>query len=147
MKKFKFIIVAILVLSVLSVMGGCFTVEEEKSNYTPSNSSVIVKYSSYEEIYNEYAQKIRNATPKLISEYNEEAKENQNGINGLANLCNKKISALAQISNEGVEEMAEFYYKKGNGKYSEYQDWSMELMDVYQDEAQKITNAYLDSVM
>ena len=42
-------------------------------------------------------------------------------------------------------EMADFMYKKGSGKYSDYEEWSGKLMDVYMDESQKITDAYMES--
>ena len=43
--------------------------------------------------------------------------------------------------------MANVYYKSGTGKYSEYEEWSGKLMDIYQDEGKKITDAYLDSAI
>ncbi len=103
------------------------------------------KYSSYEDIYNEYKQKIIDATPGLVEEYNNEAASNNAGLEGLDEICNNKIAELAEISNEGVSEMADFMLKNGNGSYSDYEDWSGKLMQVYMDESGKITDAYMKS--
>ena len=115
--------------------------EETKTEEVASNG----KYSSYEDIYNEYKQKIIDATPGLVEEYNNEAASNNAGLEGLAEICNNKIAVLADISTEGISEMADFMLKNGNGSYSDYEDWSGKLMDVYMDESGKITDAYLES--
>lgn len=103
--------------------------------------------TGYEGIYNEYAKKIRDAAPTLVEEYKEEAAKNSGGLDGLATICNEKIEKLAEISNEGVEKMAEYMMTKGSGKYDEYSEWSGKLMQVYMEESQKITEAYMSSAM
>lgn len=121
--------------------------EGEGNNITDSIKDKIeeVIFGSYEEILNEYSQKLRNATPKLIEEYNEEAKSNQDGLIGLATICNNKVSKLAEISMEGVQEMAQLLLEKGNGSYDEYSEWAGKLQDVYMEEAAKIQEVYMDS--
>ena len=103
--------------------------------------------SSYEDILAEYTQKIQDATPVLIEEYNEAAKSNKDGLNGLAALSNEKISELAKISNDGIQEMAKLQLKQGTGSYEEYSDWAGKLQDVYMEEAAKITDAYMKSAL
>ena len=102
-------------------------------------------FSSYDEIYETYAQKLREATPGLIEEYEAEAAENTGGVEGLAEIANQKVEELAEITTEGTGEMASFMMTNGLGNYEEYEEWAEELYDVYEDEAEKITNAYLDS--
>lgn len=85
----------------------------------------------------EYSQRIRDAVPILIEEYNAEAINNTEGLQGLATLSNEKISELAEISNEGISKMAEYYYHAGSGSYDEYEEWAGKLMDVYMEEATK----------
>lgn len=116
--------------------------ESESSSEGGSNAE-----SSYQAILDEYSAIIRETTPALVEEYNAEAEGNTEGIEGLAKLSNEKVSELAEISNEGIREMAKVYYKKGSGGYSEYEEWAGKLMDVYLEEAEKITDAYMDSVM
>ena len=69
--------------------------------------------SNYETIYNEYAQKIRDAAPT------------------------SSVSELAEITNEGVGKMAEYMYsaKGTDGQYATYEEWAGKLMDVYLSEA------------
>lgn len=102
-------------------------------------------FGSYEDILVAYTKKLQEATPILIAEYNEAAAKNDDGLNGLATLCNEKISELAEISNEGVQEMAQLYFSKGSGSYEEYSDWAAKIYDVYMEEAAKIQDAYMES--
>jgi hypothetical protein len=104
-------------------------------------------FGSYEDILAEYTKKLREATPILIAEYNAEARTNDAGLTGLATICNEKVSKLAEISNDGVQEMAKLYYKKGSGSYEEYSDWAQKIYDVYMEEAGKIQEAYMNSAM
>lgn len=103
------------------------------------------KATSYEDILEEYSEKLRNATPILIEEYNNEAANNNEGLSGLATLCNDKVSELATISMDGISEMATFMYTSSSGSYEEYEEWAGKLQDVYMEEAGKIQKAYMDS--
>ena len=85
-------------------------------------------------------------TPTLIAEYQEEAAQNQDGLTGLADLSNDKVSELAEMEYEGTEEMAKIYwYNDGNNDYDEYSEWCEKLSDVYLEEAKKIEDAYFAS--
>ena len=66
----------------------------------------------------------------------------------VAYICrDEKVEKLAELANDGVEKMAEYMMTKGSGKYDEYSEWSGKLMQVYMDESQKITEAYMSSAM
>ena len=115
---------------------------------TPQKQEQQINISNkYQTILNEYSQKLKSRTPSLITEYKNEASKNTNGLNGLATICNNKVSILAEISTEGIGKMADIYYKYGNGKYSEYEEWAGKLQDVYMSEAEKIQDVYLESAM
>ena len=135
MKKIR-VIVVMLVLLVLgtSVLVGC-----DSGNLPPDNNPSI----SYEDILNEYTQKLQTATPTLIDEFREEAESNQDGVTGLATLSNIKTSKLAEICTEGTQKMATLYYLKG-GEYSEYSEWAGKLTDVYMVEGLKIHDVYIE---
>ncbi len=89
------------------------------STYTPSSSTNTNKYPTttttkptlrnYEQIYNEYSQKLIQAGPT------------------------SSISEMAEIANEGVLKMAEYMYsaKGTDGQYSTYESWAGKLYDVY----------------
>ena len=100
---------------------------------------------AYQEILTEYSEKLRAATPGLIEEYKAEAANNTAGLDGLAEISNEKIGKLAEISNDGVEKMAGVMYTTGSGSYDDYEAWAKKLMDVYTEEAGKISDAYIDS--
>jgi hypothetical protein len=101
--------------------------------------------STYQAIFDQYSKKIRAATPKLINEYKAEAAKNSGGLMGLAQISMAKVSKLAEISTEGISEMAKIMMGTGMGKYEVYEAWSGKLMDVYTEEAEKITDAYMAS--
>lgn len=85
----------------------------ERNSAAKTNSPSAQGVSKYETIYNEYAQKIRDAAPT------------------------SSISELAEIANEGVGKMAEYMWtaKGTDGQYATYEEWSGKLMDVYMSEA------------
>ena len=128
------------------------TSEVPETTETADDKSVVEEveealFGSYEDVLVEYSERLREATPILIEEYKEAAKENQEGLTGLATLCNEKVSELAVISNEGVQEMAELMLMKSSGSYEEYSEWADKLYDVYMEEASKIQDAYMDSAL
>ena len=133
------------VRGVASALGMNVGWDSATNTVTLDDPSVKSGADSYEAILNEYSQKLRNATPVLIEEYNEAAKSNQDGLSGLATLCNEKVSELAKISTDGIQEMAKLYYKQGSGKYEEYSEWGAKLQDVYMEEASKIQDVYMKS--
>lgn len=108
-------------------------------------AEIVYNGSSYQTILDYYSMKIKLATPYLVSEYNEEAKRNTDGLMGLAELCSNKTMKLAEIETEGVGKMAELYFNSGSGSYNEYEEWAEKLYDVYSDEGEKIWNAYMVS--
>ena len=137
------LLVMLMLASIMTMVMGCSNTELSSNDVTSKIEELV--FGSYEDILNEYSKKLRDATPKLIEEYNEEAKNNQDGLTGLATISNEKISELAEISVEGTEEMAELHLKKGSGSYDEYSEWAEKLNDVYTEEAGKIQNAYMNS--
>lgn len=126
-------------------------VEEPDVSKPPAEPSVkdepeeAVKYSSYQDILDAYTVKLQEAAPMLVEEYKADIAGNTEGLEGLAKICNEKITKLAEISNEGISEMADYYYKHGSGSYEEYSEWAGKIMDVYMKEATQINNAYMES--
>lgn len=117
----------------------------ENSEKESSGSDGYVSTSSYSGILKTYTQKMENAVPQLVREYQGET-SGVHDINQLAEICNDKVGELAEICNEGVGKMADLMYKNGDS-YETYSDWAEKLMDNYIDIAQKIQDAYLESAM
>ncbi|MBO4365966.1 MAG: DUF4190 domain-containing protein [Eggerthellaceae bacterium] len=100
---------------------------------------------TYESVYDDYAAQLQEAGPRLVDEYYAEA-AGLSDIQAKAELCSQKIEELAQIDADGTEEMAQVMWTTG-GDYSEYEDWSMKLYSVYEEQAGEITNAYMATAL
>lgn len=119
---------------------------EEKEDKEAENAEANeTAEQAYQRILEDYSAQIREATPGLVDEYTNEVKDNTRGVEGLADLSAEKISVLAELNSDGVQEMAEVMMKKGSGSYDEYEDWAMKLMDVYMESAGELTDAYMGS--
>ena len=85
--------------------------EEETPAEDPSAEEGSSEGSSngYQAIYDEYSARLQNECPNL------------------------SMAECAELSNEGVSEMAEYMYtaKGKDGQYQTYEEWSQKLYDVY----------------
>ncbi len=122
---------------------GSAVTEEADQDIPDYESSDADPGASYESVYEEYTARMKEEAPKLAEEYTKEA-ASLSTVEEKAELSNDKISLLAETSNEGVEKMAEIMYASGDA-YDVYEEWSMKLMNVYQEQAQLITDAYTQS--
>ena len=95
----------------------------------------------YQSILDNYTQKLKDATPGLVDEFNKEASEKSRDVNALAGICNSKVEKLAEICNTGVGEMADLMNKNGDD-YSKYEEWAKKLQDVYATQSKEIQDAY-----
>ena len=152
-KALSFLLALLMVISLCACGDTSTPATDDTSSSEQSNEPVeseveepVVEeetgYTSYQEILDAYTVKLQEATPGLIEEYNA---ENTGGLEGLATICNEKVSSLAEISMEGIQEMANLYLHVGDGTDNEYQEWSGKLQDVYLTEAAKIQEAYMES--
>ena len=132
-------IIALLMVAMVATLAGC------GSSGTKETKKAEEKKPTYESVYKEYSQKMKDATPGLIEEYKKDA-EGVSDVNKLANICTKKTEKLASICTKGGKRLATIHTKE-NDDEEKYNEWMNKLTDVYQDEAQKITEAYQDSVM
>ena len=132
---FAFILAAVVAL----LLAGCSGGASEKKAEEP-------KEVTYESILEDYTAQLKEQAPVLVDEYKAEAKEKAGDIAALAELSNAKIAKLAETCDAGIGKMAEFMQKNGD-EYSTYEEWSLKLMDVYTDQAQLITDAYMASAM
>lgn len=109
---------------------------------TSCGSGESAKEVTYDSIYEEYSQKIKDAAPGLIDEFKSEV-ESKSDVMELAEIANDKVSSLAEIQVEGGTKMAELMHKNGD-EYSVYEDAYKKLYQVYNDEAMKIYEVYMD---
>lgn len=161
--KLKTAFLSVLLICVFSVASvGCSStippnstppdVETEKEASAP-----VTEDSVYRTILEEYAEKLRDATPGLIEEYGADAEtfltdvtEDTDVTAGLLDICSGKIAKLAEVSNEGITAMAQVMYTAGTSadpeSFSQYEQWAGQLQDIYMEESSKITEVYLDSI-
>ncbi|MCI9446596.1 MAG: hypothetical protein HFH36_04225 [Lachnospiraceae bacterium] len=114
---------------------------------TPSpeeNDAEPAADSTYQDILEEYTQKMKDAAPGLADEFKAEAEEKAGDTASLAELSTSKTEKLAAISTEGLEKMAELKIKNGDDDET-YQEWAEKLNTAYMEQAQIISDAYMDS--
>ena len=115
----KRVLVLLLTAVVMFAFAGCGSeVTDDAQNEATKESA------TYQDIFDEYSEQIKTATPKLVDEYNKEA----DGVKG-------DIEKLAEISNENGDD------------YDIYEKWAQKLYDVYEECAGEITDAYMDSAI
>ena len=143
----KKIVAMILVGAMALSITACSGDKEPSKNNEPKTEKVEKEPEvevTYQSILDDYTQKIADATPGLVEEYNNESAAIADDLNALAELSNSKVEKLAEISNQGVSEMATLMQKNGD-EYSVYEEWSLKLTDVYTQYAAQITDAYTTS--
>lgn len=143
----KKIVAMILVGAMALSITACSGDKEPSKNNEPKTEKVEKEPEvevTYQSILDDYTQKIADATPGLVEEYNNESAAIADDLNALAELSNSKVEKLAEISNQGVSEMATLMQKNGD-EYSVYEEWSLKLTDVYTRYAAQITDAYTAS--
>ena len=101
--------------------------------------------SSYEQIFNEYSQKLADYYNTAKGELQSEATSGKS-IDVLATSCSNKVSRLAEISTEGVNKMADLCVKRG-GSASEYMNYGTKLESVYMDYGTKLESVYMSGAM
>ena len=95
-------------------------VEETPVEEAPAEEPIVEEDSSvgstrsYQAIYDEYSARLQNECPNL------------------------SMTECAELSNEGVTEMARYMYtaKGKDGQYDTYEEWSQKLYDVYMSSVQ-----------
>ena len=117
----RFLVVGLIMVLVISSLAGC-------------------KGQTYEDVLNEYTQKIQESAPTLVEEFKTET-SGITDITKLAEISNQKIQKLAEISTKGIGKMAEIKIKN-NDDNGVYEEWAKKLTDIYESEAKKVTDEY-----
>lgn len=118
--------------------------QQPVANITSQNNSSS-SGSSYEQIFNEYKQKLTDYYNTAKGELQGEASSGKS-IDDLATSCSNKVSRLAEISTEGVNKMADLCVKRG-GSASEYMNYGTKLESVYMDYGTKLEGVYMSGAM
>lgn len=147
-KKIMTILLIVTMALSMTACGGASSDTEdspEKADQPEDNDKEEISEDiTYESILAEYTQKIIDATPGLVEEYNNESASCGGDITKLAELSNSKVEKLAEISNEGMTKMAELMTENMD-EYTTYEEWANKLTDIYMEQSQQITDAYMNS--
>lgn len=120
-------------------------VETEASNDDKAQENVVSSeemVAHYEEIFQEYSDKLTELTPVLVEEFNAEAEANEGGIEGLTEIFDAKIDRLSEIYIKGTEAMTNYMYEVKSDDSGLYLEWTQKLSGVFMEESQKITDEY-----
>ena len=101
--------------------------------------------SSYEQIYNEYCQKLADYYNTAKGELQSEVSSGKS-IDALATSCSNKVNRLAEISTEGVNKMADLCVKR-SGSTSDYMSYGTKLESVYMDYGTKLESVYMSGAV
>lgn len=149
-KLVSLLIASAMAISLIACGGNNPETEEAKTENVAESEEEIAEEPieepaeevTYQSILDEYTQKIIDATPELVEEFNNEAAGLTGSVEELAELSNAKVEKLALISTDGVTEMAELMQRNGD-EYEVYEEWSIKLTDIYTEYAEKIMDAYI----
>ena len=118
--------------TVTTTEGASFTFPSLTWTNPPTNLS-----KEYEAIYNDYSDRLKKATPRLIDEYKAEIKTNPD----IEKVKEKKIDALSAIAEEGTAKMDKLYQDK-DGELLELGEWVGKLGVVYAQELVKLNRGF-----
>ena len=87
---------------------------------------------SFEEVYEDYAQQLRDKTDVLLDELDNEPGKITD------ELLEEKIAELTAVSIEGEGKLADVWMESRNATHEEYEEWLQKLSEVYQEEVLKL---------
>ena len=122
-----------------SLQSGQETEESRPSTITATRPAV---FTTYQQIFDYYSARLRQATPGLLDDFRRLAATNTRGLDGLIALNLSKTEVLAAIYVEGLSEMANLTLTSG-GDMDDYARWAGRLNNVYLEEGTEVQNLYL----
>lgn len=137
-KKIVTLLLTVVLAITVSACGNTKNTLSTENNIEQSNDTD----TAYQNILDDYTQKLKDATLDLIDEFNTEAKEKTGDINSLSEILTSKTEQLAVINTEGIEKMATLMNENGSD-YKIYEKWSTKLNDIYIEQAKLISDAYM----
>ncbi|PQF25903.1 LysM peptidoglycan-binding domain-containing protein [Enterococcus mundtii] len=91
----------------------------------------------------DYSKKIEDKTPVLIEEYQAEIQNNQDGVNGLSVIANRKARELQALSDEGISKLRGMYQDASNKKDIDLDTMINQLSASYTAQVARISDIYL----
>lgn len=91
----------------------------------------------------DYLKKIEDKTPVLIEEYQAEIQNNQDGVNGLSVIANRKARELQALSDEGISKLRGMYQDASNKEDIDLDTMINQLSASYTAQVARISDIYL----
>lgn len=91
----------------------------------------------------DYSKKIEDKTPVLIEEYQAEIQNNQDGVNGLSVIANRKARELQALSDEGISKLRGMYQDSSNKEDIDLDTMINQLSASYTAQVARISDIYL----
>ncbi|MDB7100528.1 MULTISPECIES: LysM peptidoglycan-binding domain-containing protein [Enterococcus] len=91
----------------------------------------------------DYSKKIEDKTPVLIEEYQAEIQNNQDGVNGLSVIANRKARELQALSDEGISKLRGMYQDASNKEDIDLDTMINQLSASYTAQVARISDIYL----
>lgn len=154
----KKLITAILITTIALLLSACGNSSSESKEDAVKNSAestaktdskegkdtqddVDAADETFESIFDNYSQEIKDTAAVLVEEYNTEAAEIEGDNDALYELSITKLYKLTEIFYEGTTKMTELVLKY-NGDEDASTEWGQKLEAVYDEQAQLIEDAY-----
>lgn len=110
-----------------------------KSPAVKANDSNGDYDQAYQRILDEFSERLRNETPRLISEFEIEIQKYDDTP---AEICDDLISDLAEINEDGAEQMRSILYSTGLENYDQYIKYVLELNNLFIEQSKIIIDTY-----
>lgn len=115
---------------------------KENTNYSESpEEAALTSKNSFEEIYDVYAEKLKNTSNDLMANAEEEIALNTDDQTEVEKLISEKSEKLRQISTQGIAKMANKMLGD-KSKATDYRKWSAKLNKLQLDEVRRLVKTY-----
>ena len=140
------IIIFILIFAISA--NACGTTDRSPQNVTNPEVAMIETEDdlTYQNILDEYEQKLKNETLNIVEEYNIEYKKVSDSANDMLELAESKWNKILAIDAEGVDKMNELMRKNGDA-LTICQEWADKLNNCCKEQQKILQTAYTDSLI
>ncbi|NBA62474.1 LysM peptidoglycan-binding domain-containing protein [Enterococcus mundtii] len=113
---------------------------QESSEATETSGAISEQLQA---VVADYSKKIEDKTPVLIEEYQAEIQNNQDGVNGLSVIANRKARELQALSDEGISKLRGMYQDASNKEDIDLDTMINQLSASYTAQVARISDIYL----
>lgn len=123
------------------------TIETENNITNPNDVTIETENNvTYQDILDEYEQKLKSKTLNIVEEYNAEYEKVSDSANNMLELAESKWNKILAINAEGVDKMNELMRKNGD-VLSTCQEWADKLNNCCKEQQKILLTAYKDSLI